>query len=146
MLILNFVPRLQSRLGAKASKNLLILNFLEHLEGSFYKRIREFNAAFLAGHCLDEFGPVGFREALHSGEACPAADVADVLACLVLAWRCPARDDVGDAVQMVLPFVGPEQAEGSSCAPVHALKLDKLSVRLFCSLPFPGSTCNPPNV
>ena len=103
--------------------NLIILNFFEHLEGSFYKRIREFNAAFLAGHCLDEFGPVSFREALHSGEACPAADVADVLACLVLAWRCPARDDVGDAVQVVLPFVGAEQADSCAQAPFETIKL-----------------------
>ena len=100
----------------------------------------------MAGHCADKGWPVGFCEALHPAEACPAADVADVAAGVVLAWRCPARDDVCDAVQVVLPVVGAEQTEGCANAPFYAFELDELPVYLFCPLPFPGSTCNPPNV
>ena len=83
----------------------------------------EFNAAFLAGHGSDEDWPVVFREVLHAAEACPAADVANVLRSLVLVWRRPAHDDVGDAGQPVLVAVSPEQAESCPKAEIKACKL-----------------------
>ena len=93
------------------------------VEGSLELFVGEFNARFLSSHRLDECWPVGLREALHAAEACPAADVADVMCRAVLGGRCPAHDDVGDAVQLVLVPVGAEQAEGRAYAPLHALEL-----------------------
>ena len=77
----------------------------------------------MAGHCLNEFWPVGFCELLHTAEACPAAYVADIGLSVVLGWWSPAPDDVGDAAEVVLVAVRSEQAERSPKAPRHRGKL-----------------------
>ena len=97
----------------------------------------------MACHCPDEGWPFAFREALHATEACPLADVAYVPLGVVPGWRCPARDDVGDAVQPVLVAVGAEQAESGADAPGDALEPDELRVRLSRALSLPMGTCNP---
>lgn len=106
----------------------------------------EQRAALLPCHCADEFRPVLLREPLQTSEARPQADVPDVTLCVVFGRRCPARDDVADADGKVLVAVGAEQAESGSQSPFEKLELDKPFVRLFGTLPFPFSTCNPPDV
>ena len=84
-------------------------------------------AAFLPCHCTDETRPVLFREPLKASEACPEADVPDVTLCVVFAWRCPAADDVTDAIGLVLVAVGSEDAEGSTKSPFDEGKLAESS-------------------
>ena len=105
--------------------SLLIFHFRASIEAESCKdyALVELCSCFLSSHRLDECWPVGLREALHAAEACPAADVADVLCRAVLGGRCPAHDDVSDAVQLVLVPEGAKQAEGCAKSPLHALEL-----------------------
>ena len=120
----------------------VLVKFVTFVDSLFVEQ----RAAFLLCHCADEFRPVFLREPLQASEARPQADVLDVTLCVVFGRRCPAADDVADAMGLVLVAVGAEQAESGTDAPFRKLELDKPFVRLLGALPFPVSTCNPPNV
>ena len=121
------------------------IKFVE-CEGSCQGGVAERQAAFLAGHCFDEDGPVGFREPLPSAVTRPAADVIDVAFRIVFGRRCPAGDDVADATKVVLAGIGAEDAEGGSEAPLHSLEPDEPAVVLERCLPFPSRASNPTDI
>lgn len=91
----------------------------------------EERATFDLSHCLDELGPLVFGEAFVATVAGPKTDVPNVPLGVVLRRRCPASDDVLDAVQFVLRGIGAKQNESGTQAPFKAFKLHELGVVLL---------------
>ena len=123
----------------------------EQLEAALDDLFGEERATFDLSHCLDELGPLVFGEAFVATVAGPETDVLNVPFGVVLRRRCPASDDVADAVQLVLCGIGAKQNESGSEAPLHRLELHERPTTVPSLyggeyFAFPLGTCNPPNI
>ena len=106
-------------------------------------------AVLVLCHCGGYHAPrdrvcIGWRQQRIGVYARVLADVSDVVPRVVLAWRCPARDDGADRAQVAAAVVAAQDDEGRAPAVNHRCELTKGAVRLPGPQPFPPDSPESP--